>query len=83
MESAELCVMIMAVLCQKTDQIPAELRDAGERSLNRNLVDAYLDAIDRLNCNADWLPGDESVDPWRYRVSTYDMAQEKSLIIRP
>lgn len=71
-EEADLCVQILAVLAERTSQIPLAIRGAMEAQIHPSLVESYRKYINIARANQQWIPGSEIRDPWRYRVPDYN-----------
>jgi hypothetical protein len=80
-EAANLCAAILAVIVQRTAQIPASLRADLEETILPELRSAYHEALANVSRDQNWLPGTADVDPWRYRIPMYDLQADVHRII--
>jgi hypothetical protein len=74
-------VTIIAILSKRTSQIPEAIRTVAEASLTENLLSIYVETRGRLDQEPDWLPGPSEDDPWRYRLSSYEIPRVQQFII--
>lgn len=70
-QQAYLCSQILGYLSIKTDQIPIIYELIIVNQPHQELTDMYLEAKNMASLNRFWIPGEDSMDPWRYMVKSY------------